>query len=269
VHFYEDLVSLAGTDQNILFIGSREETAQVAYDRILNPKDQVALSYGYQGFDFSTVDTAFHSSVVQAMYGHRISGRMDFVISAGPQFTHIDENPVVCSILNVTVADCASDEGTLVVFPQKANHIGAAGRIALRYRFPRTALSVSYQRYNTSGSGVFAGSRSDIAQLDANRPLSRIWEMFGDLGYSKSSQLQVGGSTVNAGSFSYGYAGVGLHRQFGRSLRGFVSYQFNEFGFNTACPLSDSSSTGPCSHISQRHVGSIGLDWTPRPIRLD
>ena len=269
VHFYGDLISAAGTDANIFFLGSREETGQIAYDRILNPNDQVALSYGYQGFDFATVDTAFHSSVIQAMYGHRISGRMDFLISAGPQFTHIDENPVVCSILNVTVADCTMDEGSLVVFPQKANHIGAAGRISLRYRFPRTALAMSYQRYNTSGAGVFAGSRSDIAQLDASRPLTRVWDMFADLGYSKSTQLQVGGSAVNASSFSYGFAGVGLHRQFGRNLRGFVSYQFNELGFNTSCPLSDSSSTGPCSHISQRHVGSIGLDWTPRPIRLD
>jgi hypothetical protein len=24
-----------------------------------------------------------------------------------------------------------------------------------------------------------------------------------------------------------------------------------------------------CSRISNRHVGTIGLDWTPRPIRID
>ncbi len=193
VHFYGDITSIDGTNQNITFIGSREETGQIAYDRILNSKDQFALSYGYQGFEFSTVDTAFHSSVIQAMYGHRISGRMDFLLSAGPQFTHIDENPLVCSILNVSLADCTADLGTVVVFPQKANHIGVAGRIALRYRFPKTALAVSYQRFNTSGSGVFAGSRTDVAQLDASRPLSRVWDMFFDVGYSKNTQLQVAG----------------------------------------------------------------------------
>lgn len=268
VHFYGDLTSPEGTDQNISFIGSREETGQVAYDRIMNPKDQIALSYGYQGFDFSTVDTAFHSSVIQAMYGHRISGRMDFLISAGPQFTHIDENPEVCSILNVTVEDCTTDLGTLVVIPQKANHIGVAGRISLRYRFPKTSMAVSYQRFNTSGSGVFAGSRTDVAQFDASRPLSRVWDMFFDLGYSKNTQLQVGGSTVNAGSFTYGFAGVGVHRQFGRDLRGYVSYQFNELGFDTACPLG-TSPNGSCTNTSQRQVGTIGLDWTPRPIRLN
>ena len=67
--------------------------------------------------------------------------------------------------------------------------------------------------------------------------------------------------------------GVGLHRQFGRSLRGFVSYQFNELAFLIAsCPLATTPATATSvvrSNMSQRHVGSIGLDWTPRPIRLD
>jgi hypothetical protein len=268
VHFYGDLNSIAGENENITFLGSREETGQIAYDRIMNPKDQIALSYGYQGFDFSTVDTAFHSSVIQAMYGHRISGRMDFLLSAGPQFTHINENPEVCSILNVTLADCTADLGTVVVVPQKANHIGVAGRISLRYRFPKTSVAVSYQRYNTSGSGVFAGSRTDVAQLDASRPLTRVWDVFADLGYSKNTQLQVAGSSVDAGSFTYGFAGVGVHRQFGRNFRGYVSYQFNELGFNTSCPLG-STSTSACSNTSQRQIGTIGVDWTPRPIRLN
>jgi hypothetical protein len=269
VHFYGDLVSESGEQENVYFIGSREFTGQVAYDRVLNPKDQVALSYGYQGFGFSTVGTAFHSDVIQAMYGHRVSGRMDFVIGAGPQFTHIDDNATVCSVPFAPAEDCTLFGGAFIVVPEKANHIGVAGRVSLRYKFPKTSLSLSFQRYDTSGSGIFAGAESNIARLSAQRPLSRVWDVFADLGYAKNERLQLAGSAVNANSFSYGYAGVGLHRQFGRSLRGFVSYQFNDLGFDTACPVPNSSGTGPCSHISQRQVGSIGLDWTPRPIRLD
>jgi hypothetical protein len=269
-HFYGDITSLVtGAPESANFIASREFTVQVAYDRVLNPKDQVALSYGYQGFDFSTVGTAFHSNVIQAMYGHRISGRMDFVISAGPQFTHISANEPVCTFLglplDVPTNDCVAFGGTLVVFPEAANHIGAAGRVSLRYRFPKTSLSLSYQRYDTSGSGIFAGSESNIATLDVQRPLSRVWNIFSDFGYSKNHQLQLAGSAVNAGSYTQAYGGVGLHRQFGRSLRGFVSYQFNDLFFN-ACPF---STTSGCSNTSHRQVGSIGLDWTHRPIRLD
>jgi len=269
VHFYgalnENSLFGGSTPVNVSFVGSSEVTAQVGYDRILNPRDQVALSYGYQGFDFSVEGTAFHSNVIQAMYGHRISGRMDFLISAGPQFTLI--NLQGCTIPGATLGDCTSAGGT--VNSVGTLRIGVAGRISLRYKFPRTMLSLSGQRYDTSGSGLFAGAETNIAQLDAARPLTRVWDMIADLGYAKNTQLQLPGAAVSATSFSYGYAGVAFHRQFGRNLRGFVSYQFNELGFNTACPLSGSSSTGPCSHISQRQVGTIGLDWTPRPIRLD
>jgi hypothetical protein len=273
VHFFGDINSATltgGTTQvNISFIGSREYTAQIGYDRVLTPKDQIALSYGYQGFDFSTAGTAFHSHVIQAMYGHRVSGRMDFTIGAGPQFTHIESNGVVCSLPGVPMELCAIFGGTPIPVTQGANHIGVAGRASLRYKFPKTSLTLSYQRYNTNGNGVFAGSESDILHLDARRPLSRVWEIFADLGYAKNKRLQLNGSAVNANIFTYGYGGVGLHRQFGRNLRGFVSYQFNDSAFDTSCPVPNSLNTAPCSNRSQRHVGSIGLDWTPRPIRLD
>jgi hypothetical protein len=275
-HFYGDLPSATGANDNINFIGSREVTAQIGYDRILTAKDQVALSYGYQGFDFSTAGTAFHSNVVQAMYGHRISGRMDFLIAVGPQFTHTDANQSVCVFLGlplvgIPLSDCTTSGGALEVDHVGGNHVGVAGRVQLHYRFPKTTVSLSFQRYNTNGSGIFAGSLSNTAHLSARRPLNRVWDVFADLGYSKSTRLQIPGTAVNASAFTAGYAGVGLHRQFGRSLRGFVSYQFNELAFDTSCPLTTTpvTTTASCSNMSQRHVGSIGLDWTPRPIRLD
>jgi hypothetical protein len=274
-HFYGDVNSLTGSQQNISFIGSREETAQVGYDRTLNPKDQIALTYGYQGFDFATANSAFHSNVLQVMYGHRVSGRMDLTLSVGPQFTHIDQLAPVCDYLGIPVlgvppTQCTTLGFDLTYVPQKANHIALSGRISLRYKFPKTTLSLSFQRYDTSGSGIFAGSLSSIAHLDAERPLSRVWSVFANLGYSKNQRLQLAGTTVNADTFTDGFAGAGLHRQFSRSLRGFVSYQFNILSFDTACPVPATSISGAaCSNISQRQVGSIGLDWTPRPIRLD
>ena len=275
-HFYGNLLSPTGVNDNISFVGSREVTAQIGYDRILSAKDQVALSYGYQGFDFSTAGAAFHSNVVQAMYGHRISGRMDFMIAVGPQFTHTDANQTVCVFLGLPIVgiplnECTTSGGTLEVDHVGGNHTGVAGRVMLHYRFPKTTVSLSFQRYNTNGSGIFAGTLSNTARLSARRPLSRVWDVFADLGYSKSTRLQIPGAAVNASNFTAGYAGVGLHRQFGRSLRGFVSYQFNELAFDTSCPLATmpGTATASCGNMSQRHVGSIGLDWTPRPIRLN
>ena len=44
----------------------------------------------------------------------------------------------------------------------------------------------------------------------------------------------------------------------------FASYQYDSIRFN-----SGSCTTGTNCNMYGRHVGLIGLDWTPRPIRLD
>ena len=66
---------------------------------------------------------------------------------------------------------------------------------------------------------------------------------------------------MNAKSFTYGYAGVGLHRQFGRSLRGFVSYQFNDLAFDTSCPLVTTQDHG-YGRLQQPIAAASGIDWT-------
>ena len=108
------IVHFLGRDPetNTAFIGSDQTTAEVGYDRIFGPHDQGAIIYVYEGFDFS-VGINFHSNIIQLMWGHRISGRMDFLISAGPQFTQIDNIPTP-----VTGTLTQADTSRLVPFPQ-------------------------------------------------------------------------------------------------------------------------------------------------------
>lgn len=267
VHFLEDDLN-SGTS----FIGNSQVSAQVGYNRVLGPHDQAALVYGFQGFRFSTGVT-FQSHVPQIMWGHRISGRMDFLVGAGPQFTQIKNQPTVCQVGSQTVA-CLVDD----------LRISGAGRASLRYRFPKVSLDLTYEHLLTSGSGFFAGAESDIVRLGASRPLGRVWEVFTDIGYSRHSRVtpltpaqvlacQLAQTMpnappctgVNANKYQYGFAGAGVHRMFGRNFRGFASFQFNDLAFDSSFCV-----TGvPCNRISQRSTGAIGLDWTPRPIRLD
>ena len=260
LHFYGNDISTGAP-----FIGSSQYSAQGGYNRLLSAHTQIALVYGYQGFDFSVFGTAFHSHVIQAMYGHRISGRMDFLIGAGPQITRISGAAVGSSPLT---------------------KLGVAAQGRLRYKFPRTSLDLRYERYETSGSGLFAGAESDIASLSLSRPLTRVWKGTVDIGYSRNSRLQTlnsaqlmtcssaaGGNPffqppcpgVDANTYAYGFAGAALQRAFGRNWHGFVSYQFNELTFDH----SYCAGVPVCSRIGNRHVGTIGLDWTPRPMRID
>lgn len=263
------------------FIGSSQTAAQVGFNRVLSEHSQVALVYGYQGFDFSVIGTAFHSHIFQGMYGHRISGRLDFLIGAGPQLTFINTQSAVCSDPTLIPLLCQLFGGTLVPTTIKDTKVGAAIQARLRYRFPRTSVDLEYQRFDTAGSGLFAGAQSNIVTFSVERPLSRVWDAFADIGYATNSRLQPlsveqlsqcgSGSTQNlcpannATGYDYGFFGGGVHRALGRTMHAYVSYQFNQLRFDP----SFCTSGVPCNRISNRSVVTFGLDWTPRPIRID
>ena len=271
-HFYGNDFS-TGTP----FIGSGQVSAQVGYNRLLSSHTQVALVYGYQGFDFSVFGTAFHSHIIQGMYGHRISGRMDLLLGAGPQFTRINSQSTVCSDPSITNGtDCILSGDTLSPVTVKITKIGAAAQARLRYKFTKTSMDLNYQRFETNGAGLFLGSQSDIARLSADRPLTRVWSVFVDIGYAHNDRLQTlsdaqqtaCGSVcpgVDANTYSYGFAGGGVHRAIGRNFHAFASYQFNELSFDQSYCVPNT----PCSRISNRELITFGLDWTPRPIRID
>lgn len=278
VHFMGNAVDLSsGNQASAQFLGSSQVSAQAGYDRILGPHDQAALMYGYQGFNFSVSGLAFHSHVVQLMWGHRISGRMDFLIAAGPQITRLS---TACPLGDVSPACTFLPATGLESGEVASTRLSVAGRATLRYKFPKTALSVSFERYTTSGSGFLPGAQSNIGRLSIKRPLGRVWGAFSDLGYARNGRVQTLSPTqlqacslsntncpgIIAKTYSYGFAGLGVHRMFGRNFQAFATYQFNYLSLDSSfCGVGVSA----CNRISQRHVGTIGIDWIPRPKRLD
>ena len=273
-HFYGE--DFNGTS----FIGSSEITAMGGYNRILTAHTQVAAVYRYQGFDFSVVGTSFHSHVVQGMYGHRISGRMDLLLGAGPQITEIG---TACTVLDVD-PHCSLAPGGEPVGTIPDTRLGVAAQARLRYRFPKSSVNLQYERILSGGGGVFAGAQSDIVRFHLDRPLSRVWNLSTELGFSHNDRLrpltpaqqascnsntqtsQTACPARDATTYIDAYAGAAIHRYFGRTLHGFLGYQFNELSFDHGyCP----AGTAACSRISHRQVITLGLDWTPRPIRID
>lgn len=225
------------------FINSQQAGAQVGYNYSLNRKNQIALSYGIQSFHFPALVGADNitSHVVQAMYGHRVSGRMDFVIGAGPQWTRI-QDPLSGNSSRLTIA----------------------GRFTLRYRFRQMFTALSFERFDTNGSGFFAGAQSNIAQLQASRPLGRRYTAQANIGFAHNQRLQSSLLGVASTSYNYGFAGFAVRRQFGYNWGSFLGYQWNDQIFDT-CPVAGPS----CNRISVRHVLTVGVDWHFRPIRID
>jgi len=245
-------VHFTGDNNNIGLINSHQIVGEAAYDYLLNRRDQIAILYAYQAFRYPSltgntvppanfIGSSFSTNLVNVLFGRRISGRMEFVAGGGPQFIHID----------------SSELGS-------ENRVTFSGRASLRYQIKKSQLALTFFRYNTNGSGIFAGATTNVVRFVVSHPLSERWVANVDVGYSHNSRiLTLPGQTAQ--SFGYVYAGGSLYRQLGRQLSGFVSFQFSNVNPNGSLCMTGFS----CSYTSQREVGLIGLDWHPHPIRID
>src|SRR5205085_9483729 len=133
-----------------------------------------------------------------------ISGRMTLIAGAGPQHLVI-EDPVFGDTSRWSVN----------------------GRAVLRYRFTRTSVAATYEKFTTAGSGFFAGADTQSARLGITRPLARTLEVYLDFGYSHNKRLQspgIGGIAGN--SFDHGFARVLFRKHLGREYSAFVAYRF-------------------------------------------
>jgi hypothetical protein len=240
-HFTEDTTESNGVTYQL--INSQHIAAQAGYNYELNKHDQLGIVFGYQDFRYPVeVAGSFNTYLVNVLYGHRISGRMDLVLGGGPQVIYL------------------SSTGS-----GESRRITGSGRASLRYQFPRTGLEITYFHYTTSGSGFFAGADTHTARVNVSHPLSRDWTINADGGYSHNDRLQSSLEGVQAKTYQVFYVGASAHKKFGRYWEAFLSYSFHDLTFDQ----SFCGSTPNCSRNSLRNIVLVGVDWHPRPIRLD
>jgi|SRR5215472_780502 len=228
---------------NGLLIDSQQVTGQAGYDYSINRRNKLAIFYGYQHFHFPQAGGGgFETHVVNLLYGHQISGRWSLTLGAGPQITNF-ASPAFGKTLRLS----------------------ASGRASLHYRFPKAGVSLNYAHLTTAGGGFFAGSTTDLVEASATRPLSRRWDLGGNLGYQRSKRLQTITLGVPTGSYQRGFVGARLTHLFTRDTQGFLTYQFSDLVFDS----SFCATPGTCGRISKLQVVTIGVNWHSRPHRLD
>jgi hypothetical protein len=249
VHFTDNGPVLAGG--NATLINSNQFGGEAGYSYAINHRDQLGVVYGYSAFRYPADVGAdnIDAHIIQALYAHRISGKMDLVLGAGPQWIILKGTDINTGL------------------PSSSTRLAGSGRASLRYSLDRTAISLSYRRFDTTGSGFFAGAESDVARAAASRQIARRWQGKIDVGFSHNSKLQETFSSkgVQAGSFDYVFAGAGVSREFSRNIGAFISYQYNVQVFNDLNCLPGTS----CNNQSTRQVVTFGVGWHFQPIRLD
>lgn len=234
-HFYDPTNTLLNSDQI---------TAQAGYSHLFSHHDQIGVIYGFQLFQFpQNTGGEIYNHVINLRWSHTISNRMSVIAGAGPQYTDLQQR------------------GQL-------KHWSVSARLQLRYKFAHSSLVATYEKFTSEGSGFFAGADTQAARLGYKRPLGRTIDFYGDLGYSHNKKLQnVAFGGLAAGTFDEGYAAAVIRKHMGRYYDLFAAYRFSEVGFDI--PVTDCLSGFGCGRIDQRHVGTIGVEWHPRPTRIE
>ena len=233
-------------DPTDLLINSDQVTVEGGYSHLLSRHDQIGGVYAFQLFQFPQVSGGqIYNNVFNVRWSHTISGRMSLVAGAGPQYTEMEVGGYL-------------------------SRWSLSARVQLRYKFAHSSLVATYEKFTSAGSGFFAGADTQAARLGFKRPLGRTWDFYGDLGYSYNSRLQtspVDLGAVGAGSFYEGSARAIFRKHMGRSYDFFAAYGFSEVGFDAVVCLSGPG--GTCGKLSQRNVGTVGVEWHPRPTRIE
>jgi hypothetical protein len=236
-HFYDNTGSLINSDQT---------TVEAGYSHMISRRDQLAGVYAFQLFRFPySTGGQVDNHVFNLRWSRTITGRMRLIIGAGPQYTNLQYGT-------------SSQSWTL------------SGRAVLRYQFEHAALAATWAKYASAGSGFYAGANTQIARLSFRRPLGRSYLLVTEAGYTHNQRLQSpSGGDYSFSSDNEGTAAFILRRHVGRTYDIFAAYTFNEVAFDVAAGASNCANTTGCGTIAQRHRGTIGVEWHPKPTRIE
>ena len=221
---------------------------QGGFNRQMTRKDTFAVFYRFSGYRYSGFNQSINDNSFQASYARRVTGRLSFQVSAGPDIAFVTQ-PITTSTATPTMSTSQQQE---LFWSLSAN---------VQYQLERTGFAGSYNHGVSGGSGVLAGSIADTATGNVNRQLTRQLNGGLNIGYSHNNGLNLLGTTPTTQSYGYWYGGVSFTRTWGRAL---------DFNFNYLAQHQTSNSdfcVGPtCGTNLFRQQISIGLNWHRQPI---
>jgi hypothetical protein len=231
-------------DPTHVLVNSDELTIEGGYSHLINRHDQIGFVYAFQLFQFpAATGGQIYINVVNVRYSHTISNRLSFLAGAGPQYTELEVGGYL-------------------------KHWSVSGRAQLRYKVSHGSFTLSYEKFTSSGSGLFGGANVQSARLAYTRPVGRTWDLYADLGYSHNTQIEPN-PTITATGFDNGSAGFILRKHLGRAFDFFTTYRFGELGLETPTNAGSCIPGQGCGRISQRQVAAVGMEWHPRPTRIE
>lgn len=221
------------------------------YNYQMTRKDTIAVLYTFSGIRYSNFNQSIDNHTVQASYARRVTGRLAFQVAAGPQ--------IVLSRIPISGnAGSASGESATVT---NSTQLYWSLNTALQFQAERTLLGLTYNHGVGGGSGVLAGSLSDIVTGSVTRQVSRTFSNGLTAGYSRNQGVAITSSTPLTQTYDYWFAGVNLAHPVGRALGLTFSYQMHYQTSNSTFCVGPTCGTNVIAHLI-----SVGVGWHERPL---
>jgi len=221
------------------------------YNYQVTRKDTLAMFYTFSGFRYSNFNQSIDDHTVQVSYGRRVTGRLAFQVAAGPQVV----------ISRIPINGNAGSEGGGLGAAMNFTQVFWSLNTELQWQPNRNSLSLSYNHGEGGGSGLLAGSLSDIVTGSVRRKVSKAFSSGITTGYSRNEGVAITGTTTSNQTYDYWFAGASFAHPMGRALGLTFSYQMQYQTSNSTFCI------GPtCGSDVIRHMISIGVGWHERPL---
>jgi hypothetical protein len=222
-----------------------DATFQGGYNHQMSPKNTVGLSYAFTALRYSNSNQSINTNTVAGSFGRRVTGRLGFQVSGGPQI--VFSNLPITGTPNQT----ATSSGARFYWSIQSS---------LQYQVGTTGLAVTYSHGVNGGAGVLPGSLADTVSASVNRPLTRTTNAALSFGYSHNTGINQTTPMPLNQSYNSTFGGVTLNRALGPMLNVNLSYQaqYQSGGATNCVGLA-------CSAIGLRNLITLGVGWQKRP----
>jgi hypothetical protein len=241
-HYYDNSCRASNSTTPCLD-DSDESTVEGGYAHLISRRDQIGVVYAFQLFQFPySGGGELYNQVFNVRWSRTITGRMRILVALGPQYSDLK-------------------------FGTIQNNWSLSGRALFHYQFERTSLGVEWSKFTSSGLGYYAGADTQMVRLSLRRPLGRTYDLVTYFGYARNKRLQsAASSTYDFNNDNEGIAGAILRRHMGRTFDLFAAYTFNDAVFDVPAGVTAVPGSGD---QELRHRGTIGLEWHPKPSRIE
>jgi hypothetical protein len=222
-----------------------DATFQGGYNHQMSPKNTIGLSYAFSALRYGNVNQSIETNTVAGSFGRRVTGRLGFQVSGGPQ--------IVFSNLPITgnPAPTTTSSGASFYWSVQSS---------LQYQVGKTGLAATYSHGVNGGAGVLPGSLADTVSGTVNQGLTRTTSATLSFGYSHNTGMNQTTPTPTNQSFNSTFGGVTLNRTLGPMLNINLSYQAQ---YQTA---GTTNCAGPaCGATGLRNLITLGVGWQRRP----